>query len=128
MSQNRASDAFSRGAFQGVRPQEAENRTTKVTNAYDSIVCVLAAAGLSTGVTQWRIERGLIEMLGASQPRTLRRHLELMVKLGYLKKVAGSTVYQSAQYDLVGSKLKEIALRRKAQELVARQKGEGRRC
>lgn len=86
---------------------------------YDSIVRVLAAAGLKTGLTQWRIETGLINGLGASQPATLRRHLELMVKLGYLKKVGGNSAYSSAEYDLVGAKVKELTTPRAKPERVA---------
>jgi len=94
-----------------------------MTNVYDSIVSILAAAGLKTGLTQWRIEKGLVDMAGMTQPATLRRHLDLMVRLGYLRKVGGNTAYSSAQYDLNGEKLKEIALRRKAQDLEVQPKG-----
>jgi len=46
--------------------------------------------------------------LGASQPTTLRRHLEIMVRLGYLTRVQGGTAYLNAEFDLVGSKLQMI--------------------
>lgn len=94
-----------------------------MTNVYDSIVSVLAAAGLKTGLTQWRIEKGLVDMAGMTQPATLRRHLDLMVRLGYLKRIGGPSAFTGAEYDLVDAKLKEIALRRKAEEPEARDKG-----
>lgn len=99
-----------------LHPLGGNRTTTKITNVYDSIVSILAAAELRTGLTQWRIEKGLVDMAGMTQPATLRRHLDLMVKLGYLRKIGGDSAYSTAQYDLNGEKLKEIALRRKAQE------------
>lgn len=47
--------------------------------------------------------------MGATQPTTLRRHLDVMVRLGYLKKIGGDSAYSSAEYDIVGTKVKELA-------------------
>ena len=120
---NRVSAVFSRGDSPEYRPSRGENRTRKATDVYDEIVSVLAAAGLKTDVTKWRIERGLIELLGATQQATLNRHLQIMVRLGYIKGSRGGTAYLNPEYDLVGAKVREIALRAKAQELAAKGKG-----
>lgn len=122
-STNRVSAVFSRGDSPEYRPSRGENRTRKATDVYDEIVSVLAAAGLKTAVTKWRIERGLIEGLGATQQQTLNRHLQIMVRLGYIKSCQGGSAYLSPEYDLVWAKVREIALRAKALEHAEKGKG-----
>lgn len=82
---------------------------TTTTKIYDSIVRLLTSSGERTGIKQRGIENLLMSGLGATQPSTLRRHLEVMVRLGYLKKIGGDSAYSNAEYDIVGAKVKEIA-------------------
>lgn len=106
-SLNLVVDAFSRGDSSECRPSRGENRTTKITNVYDGIVCLLANSGQRTGIKQQALENLLMARLGATQPATLRRHQEVMARLGYIKMVRGATAFLSAEYDLVGKKTLE---------------------
>lgn len=104
-SPNKVSAVFSRGDMSESRPSRGENRTTKITNVYDSIVCALADQGDRVGIQKAQIEDYLVVKLGASQSTTLNRHLEIMTRLGYIKATKLGTAYGQTEYDLVGSKL-----------------------
>jgi len=124
---NRAKRPFFRVANLGRRLSGGENRTKKVVDVYDEIVVTLAGQGKKTRIRQVEIENQLTLQLGATQRRTLTRHIGLMERLGYLKILSGGTAYTGSMFDLVEKKLEEIKLRRKAQELATGQKGEGKR-
>lgn len=89
---------------------------------------LLTSSGERTEIKQRDIENLLMSGMGATQPTTLRRHLEVMVRLGYLKKIGGDSAYSSAEYDIVGAKIKEIeAARAKAEGPAAARRGRPRR-
>jgi len=94
---------------------------------YDEIVSTLARQGRKTAIKQREVEDLLILKLGATQRSTLARHQELMVRLGWLKTVRGATAYSSAEYDLVGAKVKAVEFQEKARQREGQWKGGGRR-
>ncbi len=89
---------------------------------------LLTSSGERTAIKQRDIENLLMSGMGATQPATLRRHLEVMVRLGYLKKIGGDSAYSSAEYDLVGAKVKELeAAAAKAERIDKPWRGKQRR-
>lgn len=90
-------------------------------------MCALADAGKKTAIRQKEIEDKLTVHLGATQPSTLRRHLGLMVRLGYLKEMSPANMYSGATFDLVGRKVMELRLSAKAQKQLELDKGGRRR-
>lgn len=126
-SQNRASAVFLRGAIPEQRLLRGETRTKKVVSVYDDIVRTLAGQGKRTGIKQVEVEDQLTLQLGATQRQTLRRHIGLMIRLGYLKQISEGTAHSGAAFDLVGHKLLEIRARQKAQSLLEVRKGGARR-
>lgn len=125
---NRVNDAFSSGDFPESRPRGGENRPRKATDVYEEIVSTLDHQGRRTDLKQREVEDLLIVKLGATQRSTLARHLEIMVRLGYLKMTRGGTAYSSAEFDMVGRKLMEVRAKVKAQQLAEKTKGvRGRR-
>jgi hypothetical protein len=114
-------------ASSACRPSRGENRTRKATDVYGEIVRALAVQGKRLGIKQRDIENLLIVKLGATQKTTLARHLEVMVRLGYLKLTRGGTAFLNAEYDLVGSKLREVQLASKPlTEFAPRRRGRPR--
>jgi len=99
----------------------------QLTNVYDSIVNEFATAGKRVDIAHRELESALATHLGVIHPETVERHISMMQTLGYIKLVTGAGVATGSRYDLVGKKIVDARIREKAQELAARQRGEGKR-
>lgn len=122
-SQNRVNDAFFSGGIPESRPSGCDNATRKATDVYDEIVCALASKSKRDGIRQRDIEDLLIVKMGATQRSTLARHQDIMVRLGYLTRTRGSTVYSSAEYSIVVGKVRQIQAMMKMRERREHMKG-----
>ncbi len=79
----------------------------KVVSVYDKIVLELDRAGRRVDLPRRELAHMLIEALGITRGETIRKHLNLMVELGYIQP---TNAYATA-YDLVGAKVHEARQR-----------------
>jgi len=68
-------------------------------------VCALADAGKRIGIPQQDVEDLLTVELGITQEDTMRKNVNLMVRLGYLKVARRGLSKEGMSYDLVGKRV-----------------------
>jgi len=90
---------------------------------YGEIVLSLAETGRRTGISRKDLEDALIVSLEVVRPETIARHIRLMERLGYLRRMQGPSISREAEYDLVGEKVTELRRQRSLEESLPKMKG-----